>query len=145
MFKFDLERALRGDELITRGGVRVTGFVSRGYGLNRHYPYRAENDIYTNTGSFYGTSKDSKDLFMKYEKEPGNFAPQGDVTMAQKTHPADLINGKVEFTRLKTGAPLIEVTNSKYLEVGCECSAFDLDYVLVNGIKFIATDRKPSF
>ena len=139
MFKFDLERALAGDGLITRGGVRVTGFVSRGYGLNRHYPYRADKDIYTNKGSYYGASKDSKDLFMKHE------TPQGGVTMTQKTHLADLINGKLEFTRLKTGSPVIEVTNSKYLEVGCECSAFDLDYVLVNGIKFIATDRKPSF
>ena len=68
MIKFDLERALRGDELITRGGGLVTGFVSRGYGLSKCYPYIADNlGTYTNKGSYYGTSKDSKDLFMKYE------------------------------------------------------------------------------
>jgi hypothetical protein len=63
MINFDLERALAGDQLITRSGRDVKNFKSNSY-------YWAEIYSYTSQGEYWGSyQEDEKDLFMKYEEK----------------------------------------------------------------------------
>lgn len=72
MIKFNLERALRGDELITRNGKEVTDFIEELYGKGGYnYSARVGDSSLTFvvSGAYWVHSleNDRRDLFMKYE------------------------------------------------------------------------------
>jgi hypothetical protein len=79
MIKFDLERALAGDQLITRSGRDVKNFKSNSYywfKSNSYYWAEIYSDTsteiysYTSQGEYWGGyQEDEKDLFMKYEEK----------------------------------------------------------------------------
>lgn len=80
---FDLERALAGDELVTRGGERATKFK---LDLSRHKPEPYEYKAivrgypvdYTENGRYWRDEQKSEDdLFMKHPaKKPVKFTPE---------------------------------------------------------------------
>ncbi len=65
--KFDLERALRGDELITRDNEGVMGFTQRFDVPLSLYPYETDDGcIYMKDGRNDKNRASKNDLFMKY-------------------------------------------------------------------------------
>ncbi len=67
-YKFNLERALKGDELITRDEQEVSGFMINPKIVSVDYPYFISSikSTYTKDGIQYMGCKNDNDLFMKY-------------------------------------------------------------------------------
>jgi len=73
MIKFDLERALRGDELITREGKEVTDFIEKLYHIGAYKYSAVVGDAlltFVHSGVYWShkDENDRRDLFMKYEE-----------------------------------------------------------------------------
>lgn len=76
MIKFNLERALRGDAVITRTGKDMLDFQYRYDFKFTHYPYQARNSMshkshtqtFTDKGEVLARESSVGDLFMKYEE-----------------------------------------------------------------------------
>jgi len=72
MIPFNLERALRGDELITREGKEVTDFIEKLYHIGAYKYSAVVGDAlltFVHSGVYWShkDENDRRDLFMKYE------------------------------------------------------------------------------
>lgn len=108
MIKFDLERALAGDELVTREGLEVKDFKLRPEQALGIYPYMATlaesglKFVITEGGKYYATELECKlDLFMKHEKSLRlNIAP-------------------FDLKKALAGHALVDSTGCEYDRFGC--------------------------